>query len=604
MKQINRNIRFLFPGNKILIFYLACLGLILVSLLDMLGVAAILPVVQIAMGAEINGYLKYISQILNVDSRETLMAWMGIILVLSFVFKSLFSLAIKWYSSGFMAKQQTATSAALLKGYANEPYISRRQKSTAEILRTVNDATGQAYALYAASYMSLIGDLFSIILLTVLLLILMPQIALIAILYFSISAYLIQYFLKRKNTAQGKALMLASTEAMNAALESIVGYRENRLYGVIDRYTYIYQQKRMIAVNASRKQTFFVDLPKYLLEVIFILGIALILGILTVMGGTSGAPYLLVFAGACVRILPSFTRLVANLGSMRVGQEGVQLVKAKIEEYDLESDIKIVTHEPDIGIFKEINPVRVPIEIEVKDLSFKYPDSQSNVLNDINFKIPSGTSIAFVGGSGSGKTTLVDIILGMYTPEEGQVLVNGEPIQKNLKEWYSKIGYVPQDVFLGDSTVAQAVAFGLKDSELDRDRVYECLKIAELDTVIESMEFGIDTMIGEHGTRLSGGQKQRLGIARALYRNPSVLILDEATSALDNETEHKITQAIEKISSEIPVIIVAHRLSTIKSVDQLLFFEKGRISTRGTFEEVRRNNASFARLVELGHLSN
>ncbi len=207
-----------------------------------------------------------------------------------------------------------------------------------------------------------------------------------------------------------------------------------------------------------------------------------------------------------------------------------------------------------------------------------------------------------MGGSGSGKTTLIDLILGLLTPSAGQVLDNGKNISEDLETWHSKIGYVPQDVFLSGKTVREEIAYGLKDSEIDDNRVKECIKLAELEDVVESLEEGIQTKLGENGTRLSGGQRQRIGLARAFYRNPSILILDEATSALDNETEYKITKAIHRLTEGRTVFIVAHRLSTVRNVDKLLFMSEGRIVSQGTFSEVRENNSDFARLVELGQL--
>ena len=201
-----------------------------------------------------------------------------------------------------------------------------------------------------------------------------------------------------------------------------------------------------------------------------------------------------------------------------------------------------------------------------------------------------------------GKTTLVDLILGLLTPTRGVISSQGKDVNTDLPSWYQKIGYVPQDPYLGNGTLREAVAFGIPKEYIDDDRVRYCLELAELMPVVETLEDGINTPIGENGNRLSGGQRQRVGIARAMYRNPSLLIMDEATSALDNETEHKITQTINRISKEITVIIVAHRLSTVRNVDQLVYLSQGRIANKGTFKEVQAANEEFANLVRLGQL--
>lgn len=602
MKKLIFRMKKLFPGKSLLLLSLNIIGLFLVSLLEMLGVAVILPIVQLASGSPITGYIGRISNLMGISDRATLINVLGVCLVLSFVLKGVLSMAIRWWSSGFIAKQQTATSVSLLYRLMHDSYINHRRRTTAEILRTINDAVSQAYSAYVSGLISTINEIFTILIIMLLLLVIMPIPALLAFMYFGLTAFALQYFLRKQNVTLGKAQLEASIGAMNAALESIVGFRETRLHGVTNRYIYKYQQKRLDSVEATRKSGFFQDLPKYVLEVIFIVGIALLLGFMSLQNEANVAPYLLLFAGACVRILPSYTRLVASLGSVRVGEEAVNLVIAEIDQLPQGTSIKLLDSSNEQLNRELVNDRIYPVNLEIKDLSFRYPDSDKDTLEHISFTVPQGTSIAFVGGSGSGKTTLVDLLLGLYEPHSGAILSNGQNIFGNLAQWHSKVGYVPQDVFLGDSTVREAVAFGLSHEEIDESRVWACIEQAELTSVVNSLENGLDTMIGEHGTRLSGGQRQRLGIARALYRNPSMLILDEATSALDNDTEYKITQAINKIAQEITVVIVAHRLSTVKEVNQLLFLSEGRIATQGTFEEVRQNNAEFAHLVRLGKI--
>lgn len=602
MKAVIQQIHRLFPGEAFRKLILSVIALFLVSILDMLGVAVILPILQLATGAEITGYLDTINRLFGSPERSSLIVILSLVLVLSFIVKGIVSLAIKWWSSGFIARQQTATSVTLLDRMMHDSYLVHRTRTTAGMLRNINDAVGQAYSAYVMGALSVVGEFFSILVIMLMLLVVMPVPALIAFTYFGVVAFLMQHFLKKSNTKQGVALMKASMGSTSAVLEAIVGFRETRMHGVTDRYTYRYQAKRLEAVEAQRRSNFMTDLPKYLLEVIFIIGIALLMGYMSFTGGSDSAPYLLVFAGACIRILPSYTRLVASLGLVRLGSDAMDLVDRELRQLDSTKTLKLIEHEPDIKQFARVNDRTRPINVEVEDVSFRYPDGDTNVLSNISFSVPAGSSVAFVGGSGSGKTTLVDIILGLFEPTSGAVLSNGKNINDNLSSWFSEIGYVPQDVFLGDATVREAIAFGMKPEEIDESRVLECIRIAELEDVVESLDQGMHTMIGEHGTRLSGGQRQRLGIARAMYRRPSLLILDEATSALDNETEHKITQTIDRISKEITVIIVAHRLSTVRHVDQLLYLSQGKIVSSGTFSEVQADNAEFANLVRLGQL--
>ncbi len=603
MKNIYRKLRIFFPGRKFSILVLNILGLFVVSLFEMLGVAAILPIVNLAMGAPITGYLQSVADLFGNPNRTQLIVIFGVALVLAFVFKGVLSLVIKRWSLGFIATQQSATSVNLLNRYMREPYLVHRKRGTAAVLNSVTDIVGQAYSAFVNGVMSFIGDLLSIVVLMVMLLVLMPLPALFAFAYFGVTAFVLQYVLRRKNTEQGEIILEATRGSMNAALDAVIGFREIRMHGVTERYLHRYQSKRMDSVNANMRNVFLQELPKYTLEIIFILGIAALLAIMSMTQGADSAPYLLLFAGACIRILPNYTRIVASLGNIRAGEKPSDELVREIGMLDEQGKKLDLPHAPAADAQAEyVNREIEPITITVENLSFTYPDGDQPVLKNVNLQIPMGTSIAFVGGSGSGKTTLVDLILGLFSTEQGRVLCNGVPIEQDLPAWFQRIGYVPQDVFIADSTVLEAVAFGLEPHEIDEARVRECLAVAELTEVVDSLENGLMTMIGHNAVRLSGGQRQRLGIARALYRNPSVLIMDEATSALDNETEHKITQAIERISRDITVIIVAHRLSTVRNVDQLIYLSQGEIAAQGTFTQVQQQNEEFANLVRLGQL--
>lgn len=596
-------IRLFFPGKKFRLLIVSIIGLFLVSLFEMLGVALVLPLVNLATGAPREGLILKVSNFFGNPDTPTLIIIFGLTLVAAFVLKGIFSLVVRRWSLGFLATQQSAVSVALLNRYTREPYLDHRKRGVASIYNAVNDVTAQAYGAYVSGVLGFIGELLSILMLMVMLLVIMPVPALLAMVYFGLASFVLQSVLKRKNREQGVIVLNATRGAWSAMVESVDSFREIRLYDATDRYMYRYQEKRLDSVAASMRSTFLSEFPKYTLEIIFILGIAGLLAFMSATQGADSAGYLILFAGACVRILPNYTRMVASLGAIRAGEHASDELVKEIEQLSPEARKFILASKPVVPEgYEYINKTIEPINIQVDNLSFQYPDGDKPVLNNITLDIPMGSSIAFVGGSGSGKTTLIDLILGLINPTHGQVLKNGEPIQKDLRSWHQRIGYVPQDVFIADCTVTEAVAFGLEPHEIDVERVKYCLEVAALTEVVESLENGLDTKLGYNATRLSGGQKQRMGIARALYRNPSVLILDEATSALDNETEYKITKTIERISKDITVIIVAHRLSTVRNVDQLVYLSNGQIANQGTFAEVQRANAEFANLVKLGQL--
>lgn len=603
MKTMYSKIRLFFPGKKFRLLIVNIIGLFLVSLFEMLGVALVLPLVNLATGAPREGFILKVSNFFGNPDTPTLIIIFGLTLVAAFVLKGVFSLVVRRWSLSFLATQQSAVSVALLNRYTREPYLDHRKRGAAPIYNAVNDVTSQAYSAYVGGVLGFIGELLSILMLMVMLLVVMPVPALLAMVYFGLTSFALQSVLKRKNREQGVIVLNATRGAWSAMIESVDSFREIRLYDATDRYMYRYQEKRLESVAASMRSAFLSEFPKYTLEIIFILGIAGLLAFMSATQGADSTGYLILFAGACIRILPNYTRMVASLGGIRAGEHASDELVKEIKQLSPEARMFILASKPVVPEgYEYINKTIEPINIQVDNLSFQYPDGDKPVLNDITLDIPMGSSIAFVGGSGSGKTTLIDLILGLIDPTHGQVLKNGEPIQKDLRSWHQRIGYVPQDVFIADCTVTEAVAFGLEPQEIDLERVKYCLEVAALTEVVESLENGLDTKLGYNATRLSGGQKQRMGIARALYRNPSVLILDEATSALDNETEHKITKTIERISKDITVIIVAHRLSTVRNVDQLVYLSNGQIANQGTFAEVQRANAEFANLVKLGQL--
>ena len=233
-------------------------------------------------------------------------------------------------------------------------------------------------------------------------------------------------------------------------------------------------------------------------------------------------------------------------------------------------------------------------------VAYRYPTRDTDAVQGLDFVVPFGETIGVVGGSGAGKSTLVDLLLGFLEPDRGEIALDGRPLGERLGAWRALIGLVPQEIFLIDDTLAANIAFG--ELDMDAGRIADAIRLAHLEDVVAELPDGVDTLVGERGVMLSGGQRQRVGLARALYRRPRVLVLDEATSALDNETERKISEALRSLHGEMTMIVIAHRLSTVRSCDRILYLEQGRIAGLGPFDELNATCPGFARLVELGSL--
>ncbi|GAA2557521.1 hypothetical protein GCM10009861_16890 [Neomicrococcus aestuarii] len=269
---------------------------------------------------------------------------------------------------------------------------------------------------------------------------------------------------------------------------------------------------------------------------------------------------------------------------------GLQIVVAELDKLDSSKQVDLSSE----------TPLEKHQDIQVNDVWYRFEDSEEFVVSGVSLTIRAGSTVAFVGSSGAGKSTLLDILLGLFHPTKGEVLYGKVNIHDSLGPWYGTVAIVSQDIFILDDTLAANVAYGTPTGQIDMARVREVVSLAQLDEAVSQLPEGLETRLGERGVRLSGGQRQRVGIARALYRDPDVLILDEATSALDNITEYQISETMKSLSGERTIIIVAHRLSTVKNADEIFFMKNGRIAGSGKFEDLQKSNSDFAELVRIG----
>jgi len=364
--------------------------------------------------------------------------------------------------------------------------------------------------------------------------------------------------------------------------------------GCEDSFIDVYWSKLSKHVRMMHRRHSAMQLPRFVFEAALVTGILLVATISLSRQGNSGdvMASLALFAAAGFRLMPSATRINAAWNVMKTSAAGIDLLHEDIVELeDPDSVEKIVT-----------NPESIPFkdEIVLKECSYAYPGEDEMVLNEISIRLEKFQSLGIVGPSGAGKTTLADILLGLLLPTKGKLLVDGMDTAIEIRRWQRIIGYVPQTIFLLDATLRQNVAFGIDEDEIDDEEFRRAIELAHLDEFVATLADGVETELGENGIRLSGGQRQRVGIARALYRDPEVLIMDEATSSLDSETESEITKAIQELSGKKTVIVIAHRFSTVHKCDELLFLKDGRVQDHGPFSQLMKRNTEFRRMVKLG----
>lgn len=531
----------------------------------------------------------------NLTHAQALVA-IGAAVLVVFTAKTVLGMAFRRWVLGYVGQLQADTAHRLLAGYMHGPYQRVVSKNTAYFIRTMYDGTASVFGLVVAPLIQSAVELFTVAALLIFLLVVMPLPALVSLLFFGVTAWLLAAAVKTRAAHAGQTLVEEGVVAYRATLHSIGGTKEIRVRNTQHYFIDEFHRSRSSSARAGATSVFLSEVPKYVIEWIFIV---VTLVTLAVLGLTSEPdetlPLMAVFVAAGVRVLPSASRLVAMSSTIRTGLPQMETVVG-----DLIADL------PQTGGTQWDGPVP-RTQLDVKDtihvdrVSFTYPGSSDPVLRDVTLEVKAGTSVAITGPSGSGKSTLVDLLLGLQQPDRGTLRVDGQPIQDDIGRWQRSIGLVPQDVFLLDDTLRNNITMGLESPD-DDSEVERALRLAQLDAMVAGLPDGLDTQLGERGSRVSGGQRQRIGLARALYTRPSVLILDEATSALDNDTESRIGETLAGLHGQVTTIIVAHRLSTVRNCDEVFYLERGTIAAAGSFEDVIESSASFAHLVRLGQL--
>lgn len=554
----------------IFLFILVTIG----SFAELLGVAIIFPIVELAMGETNLADNKIASMIMtftNSSDKDIILLWMIAFTIIVYIIKNCYLVYMnnRLYAFSANIKRQMAT--RLMSAYLKQPYSFFLQKNTSELIRSVNLDTAQLYEIVLNCLQIVSNGLTAlgiIIYLSITNLVLTLTVAVLL----AISALLIIFVLQKRFRRYGLKNQVLSTFLIQYLQQAFEGIKEIKILNnekhFIERYGESYEEQSNIVIKYSLYNL----IPKYLIEVVCITGILgyLAFNIRFNSNYMEVMPQLAVFCVAAFKLLPCVNALYSYANTVIYHRASIDLVYNDIKEADqLEQSFDHNKSEEKEFLFEK--------EIKVKDLSFCYNDKDGNVLDHVNMTIKKGESVAFIGTSGGGKTTLADNILSILEPVEGTVTVDGEDVRNNIWGWRKKVGYIPQFIYLTDDTIRNNVAFGIEEKEIDDDEVWRALRDAQLENFVSGLKDGIHTKVGERGARISGGQRQRIGIARALYRNPEVLVFDEATSALDNETEREVMNAIENLQGTKTMIIIAHRLSTIENCDSVYQIEKRKV---------------------------
>ena len=586
MRNLLSKVNYIFDKKQKLQSVLLCIGLFIGALLELVGVSFITQLVTLISNPEkihSNEIMQYCYDFFNMTSDRQFFLFVVIALIFVYLIKNLYLLWINYVQYTFVFNNQLRLSGRLIDCYLKKPYTYHLDNNSAEMVRNVMLDSERFFQMLLSIFLTLSEILVSA-LLCVFLLIVDPviTISVVAILAVFTGLYLILF--KGKAKKYGKTNQIYDGkmhQSINQALGAVKDIK------ILHREKYFadsflaYGKKKMTAV---RNNNVLGQFPKYLIETVCI-GTVLLVLVFKIYKGedlNTMIPQLAAFAIAAFKLLPSVSKINNYANLIVFLKPSVDLIYRDIKDTEDMVNYEIADES---GNIIEINDdgsqnkdtCYVADKISINNIVYRYPHTDRDVLNGISFEIPLGKSIGFIGESGSGKSTLADVILGILTPTSGTVMYGNMDVHKHPLKWSKKLAYIPQSIFLCDDTIRNNVAFGIDEDKIDDEKVWKALREAQLEQFVKSQPDGLDSMVGERGVRISGGQRQRIGIARALYDNPEILVLDEATSALDTGTESAVMEAIDKLSGTMTLIIIAHRLTTIKNCDYVYKVENGNI---------------------------
>ncbi|WP_460799370.1 ABC transporter ATP-binding protein [Microbacterium sp. GXF0217] len=521
--------------------------------------------------------------------------WVLVAACVLLVLKSMIALLQQWYVTRRMAEFELVIGNRLFSAYIRAPWLERMKRNSAELVRMADVGIANTTSGLILPVASLPSQVVTFISVLIVLFVAQPTIAIVTVVYLAIVAAVLYGWVSRRAVANGRRNRDYSFRTATLMTEMVQALKEITLRDKAAEVAAHVNENRAVAVKARATIGFLGAIPKFVLDSAMILGFLIIGGVGFVIGGAPGAmSSIALFGIASLRMIPSLLQFQAVMTST-----ASTLPHARAVIRDIKAAEGYVTRAEQIGYGSLGDD---PKELRFRDVSFRYPDAPMPAVQNVDLTIPLGTHVAFVGESGAGKSTMVDLILGLLTPTDGSVSVDDIDLSAVLGTWRSRVGYVPQDVALFDGTIGQNIALTWSD-EYDREAAARAVNRAQLASVVDAREGGLNARVGERGLALSGGQRQRLGIARALYTDPVVLVMDEATSALDTNTEDAVTTAIGQLRGSVTVITVAHRLATVRNADLVCFFKDGRIAARGSFEEVVAAAPDFAQQARLAGLA-
>jgi ABC-type multidrug transport system fused ATPase/permease subunit len=535
-------------------------------LLETIGITIIFPLIKLISQPESIQNSSFIPESLKKIARvnkNDFVLFFLLILSIFFVVKFLFLYTQLLIQQKFIFNIRASISNNLFKGYLNEPYSFHLNHNSAELISTVtNDVGLLAYVLTSA--IMFVAEFTVFIGISGILFFIYPVVMISVTIIVGIIGALFQYITKKRIYNWGEIRQIHERKRIQQLQQGLGAIKEVKLRNLENYFSSHFFSSNSLLSNAEMKQSVLASLPRLFFELLASLSmIGLIL--FAVLKNTpieSLLTTVAVFAAASFRIVPSLNRIFSTKQTFRYGAPTIDALYKEAVRFDKNKKSRSTTN----LFFQK--------ELKLEGVSFSYENTEKTAISDVNLTITKGQKIGFIGPSGAGKSTLIDVILGLLTPQEGKLTIDGIDILENLADWQNMLGYVPQNIYFTDDTLRNNIAFGIQEELIDENAIESALKAANLDKFISELPLGLDTIIGERGIRISGGQRQRIGIARALYTNPEILVLDEATSALDINTEKEVMASVDSLKNKT-VLIISHRLSSIQNCDKVYKVKDG-----------------------------
>jgi ABC-type multidrug transport system fused ATPase/permease subunit len=553
------------------------LALILIgTLLEMASLGLVIPVVQAVVSGDRRGDYAWLPEQLAEVSYSAFVQLLMAALVGVFVVKNVFLLASNYYQQRAQLSINNRIVQRLFENYLRQPYEFHLTSSSSVLVRNVQEYSSAVISGGVGPALMILTDVVTGLGLLSVLVLVQPASTAMLVGLFALSSYAILRLSRTRTRRWGAARVKHRGELMEALLSGFGGIKEIKLFGRDREVVDAHRTSLHLAASAGYKFGVMQSVPRAVFEVMAVGGVALLVVVATFDGQNLQDATLIIalFGVVAFRMLPSVNRVIQSVQQLSFGRAGIE---GAAEGLSLSQQATSSSAGRQTNKFERL---------EISNLKYSYPNSDALVTNIAALTVTAGDSVGIVGASGSGKSTLVDLLLGILAPRDGTITVNGHDVNNNRRYWQDRIGYVPQHVYLMDTSLRRNVAFGLAEKSISNADVEKALRLANLWEFVQALPDGLDTVVGERGVRLSGGQRQRLGIARALYGNPEVIVLDEATSALDGDTEREIVESLRAIAHDHTLIVVAHRTTTLAYCSRLIRLDGGRIVQDGTFAEV------------------